>query len=167
MITEFNKFIKRFTNTNLDKIDIEKVFIQPEFSPNMKPNGFWYSIGGEWLKWMKNADFGNKKKYNIEIYLNESDIVIIKDFSDLEKFQEKYKNSSDKELFVGIETINWIDVSKDYKGFEIQNYKNIKNDINSNLLKYMHKYMWFNFFDVSSGCLWDLSCVESYEIKNK
>ena len=47
--------------------------------------------------------------------------------------------------------INWNTVSLHYKGIEVNPFIRRKNA----------SHMWYDSFDVSSGCIWDLSCINS------
>lgn len=141
-------------NSNLD-FDLNKQYINNIF---IKPRGIWYQIDNCLFEWdvlgFGNFCFDIKIKTNI---LNkEQGILSIKTIEEFHLFNNKYKVIR-KDNFV---YINWEKVSKDFGGFEIKNY----NFINEELRKdknYINKYTWFNTFDFSSGCIWNLKLIKN------
>jgi hypothetical protein len=124
-----------------------------------KPNGFWYQINYSLFKDYK-SHWGNFI-YGVEIKNNilnkEKGILSIKNLEELDKFNKKYgiikKNRT---------LINWKKVSKDYGGFEIKNYNNIKEHTD-----YFDNYEWAYSFTFSSGCIWDLDLIKDISFYKK
>ena len=124
---------------------------------NFKPRGLWYSIDFEWFEWCVGNMPNWIKRYMHTIELYESDILIISDIMELENFQRKYMERLLNSQF-GI--INWAEVTKKYKGIEIRNYYKLKELTDVGL-----DFMWLYGWDVSSGCIWDLSAIKSTQVE--
>ena len=133
-----------------------KILLDFEYPTNdkksIKPHGFWYSLNDEWKEWctteMPHWIFPN----NFELDIDMSKILLIQSTIDIIAFQKKYviEGHHQYDSF-----IDWGTVKKDYKGIEIQKYYHIK---------YMLGYnfpIWFYGWDVSSGCIWDLSIIKN------
>jgi hypothetical protein len=117
-----------------------------------KPNGFWYSCGDDWLRFLK-SEMPDKLKYRLYVYEVEIDmpkILSLKDGIDLDVFTEKYKDNYSK--FGKI--IDWRKVSEEYSGIEICPY------VGSRRMKLTWYYGW----DVASGCIWDKSAIKSLKL---
>jgi hypothetical protein len=123
-----------------------------------KPSGLWYQFNNSWInlciKNNKDAEhMGRKphhafeiKNYNITLDVDLSEIIILDTPEKVIEFSEKYGN--------GVFFIKWNDVANDYKGIEIPNYKSVS------------RYKWMNSWDISSGCIWDLSAIKNYKVND-
>lgn len=150
----------RSTNVSTPKLNLTRKYSQ---SDHWKPRGLWYSINESWIKWCKDNMDHWIKPYNIEIEIDESKMCIIKTPEDLDKFVETYVHPSNRtpnEYWS--RQVNWNDVVKDYSGIEIQNYSSIKY-----YRTYKMTQMWFDGWDVSSGCIWDLSIIKKCQTVNQ
>jgi len=146
----------RSVSTDVEFLDLHKKYVQT--NDWKKPNGLWYQINNSWVnlcvKYNKDAELHKIKphyafeikNYNIKINVDLTNVIILDTRDKVIEFSEKYGNG---EFF-----INWIDVANDYKGIEIPNYKNV------------NFYKWMNGWDISSGCIWDLSIIRNYNINN-
>jgi len=148
--------MKRVINTDSAELDLTKVYKQG--GPRaFKPNGLWYSIDGEWEDWCRDNMNHWIKKYNIELTIDESKILILKTIHQVDRFREEFESVSDYSDL--IKEVDWEKVKQWYPGIEIQNYHKIKEwGFNP-----MFDCMWFYGWDVSSGCIWDLSIVKKYK----
>ena len=123
-------------------------------STTHKPDGLWYSVGGEWLEWLEenkeylHEDFAGGSDHDYLLDIDESRLLIIRTQDELEGFGEEYAQDES-----GFFMINWSRVEDDYAGIEIPN-----------LLGYhTHATNWYYGWDVSSGCLWDMSALRGVE----
>lgn len=134
---------------------------------DIKPMGLWYQIRYclfEWgeMNWGNNIH-GIKLKNNI---LNKpKGILSISNTKQLIEFHQKYKYKfkyRDGKKSKTMTFIKWDEVAKVYGGFEIKNFIKIKLELDTpeDIWKYMEEYTWFDTFDFSSGCIWDLKLIK-------
>jgi hypothetical protein len=107
----------------------------------VKPIGLWYSIGSEWINWVR-SEMPSWERDNIFKVSLGSKILKLKTKSDVIKFTDTYG----VELWGEIVYINWNEVAKKYNGIEIMNPRHFGN---------MGKLFWLYPWDVSSGCVWN------------
>lgn len=129
---------------------IQKSYIQ---KPNMKPEGFWYGFGNEWVDWCKYEmpDRIGKYKYNVDV--GDTNILKIKTLNELKKFNQDYhSNLFDNDISMHID---WVKVASEYDGIEINPYQ------------YQARFdiFWYYGWDVASGCVWNLKNVKLNLIK--
>ena len=149
-IDEYNHI--RLFNTISTEVDLKRTYtLTKEY--NLKPHGLWYSIDNEWIEWCKNnmPSFIRPNSFNLEINLNEC--IVISTEEELVNFNNKYK----KIYYDSIVGLDLVKLKEDYKGIEIRNY----NDLYDYRMEL--EYMWFYGWDVSSGCIWDLSILTKVE----
>lgn len=118
-----------------------------------KPHGMWASKG-DWLYFDQFS--GMKNGWLIKV--DYTDILVLTDIDDVINFCREY--STEKHITAPIvgrmfksHDINWKKVSMKYKGFVIA--------IPFDRLLYERDITCFNLFDVSSLCVWDLTCITS------
>ena len=144
-----------------------------------KPRGFWYSCYNGWYDWILENNMLNflyKYIHKINIKKNvitdirtkdKNKLLVINNLKDFDLFNKEYgyhasygktfwKNAGGDNIL-----IRWNDVSKDFGGIEICPY-----------LQKRRYYLWYNGFDVASGCIWNISpIIENinlvYQKKNK
>lgn len=150
-----NRF-QRITNIDTKKLDLSKRYTQNEHVM-CKPAGLWYSINGEWVEWCTDNMDHWIRKYNITLEIDMSRVLVIKTIPELNAFEKKYSKS----LYEDIEVIDWRRVTEDYTGIEIQNYHKLKWS-ERGLMRFHDT--WFLGWDVSGGCIWDLSIVKYYTV---
>lgn len=123
-----------------------------------KPRGIWYAPDNEWADWCReNMPTQYESAYELEI--NYANILIIRSECHLHSFYNKYRKSKNKHSqsicwSIDSSPIDWIKVSKEYKGIEIIPYL-------SNLRLV---FQWYYGWDVASGVIWDLSAIKSSRI---
>ena len=124
----------------------------------LKPEGLWYAYGDQWSKLCADLEWEHKEKdvYNLEINLNE--ICVLKSFTDLLNFGERFGRVKGCNEF-----IRWNDVADNYKGIEISGNLHTYFDMARKSNNYSF-IPWFYGFDVEGGCLWDLSVITEFEI---
>ena len=145
--------MERLVNTDNQELDLTKVYSQETF--HFKPKGLWYALDQEWIDWCNDNMEGWVRPNIIKLEIDEANLLILKTKKEVETFARRFNTPIEGSLFA---SIDWLEVSKTYSGIEIQNYRIIKyND----LLDFMSD-AWFLGWDVSSGCIWDLSIIKSF-----
>jgi hypothetical protein len=142
-----------------ETIDFNKTYSKT--AVDFKPKGLWYAINDEWLEWCFSEMPHWIKGCVFELDMDLSKILIIKTGKELDVFITAYE--TDPYNFCS--GINWSQVKKDYKGIEIVNYHKLKWSLTNPMFQ-----TWFYGWDVSGGCIWDLSVLKSvtkYPIPNK
>jgi hypothetical protein len=132
--------------THDEKLTIQKKDLIQE--NGWKPKGFWYSFGTEWIDWVRTEMPEWEKPHLFKIDVDTTNILQLNNKSDFHEFVEKY-SVNQKSSWMNM--VDWDKVSKNYGGFEIPDYGEIYS------LRYEH--MWLSSFDISSGCVWDLSLI--------
>jgi hypothetical protein len=136
----------RIHMTHDEKLTIQKKdLIQGD---GWKPKGFWYSFGTEWVDWVRTEMPEWERPHLFKIDVDTTNILQLNNQSDFNEFVKKY-GINEKSSWMNM--INWDKVSKDYGGFEIPDY--------GELYSLRYEYMWISSFDISSGCVWDLSLI--------
>lgn len=148
--------MKRYHNTNSKNIYLEWEYNQKKKIGD-KPDGFWYDIDKSWLKWCKKGRKPFVKDYLFKIDIDTSNIFIVTGKSELEYLDKYYgyKNHC-------MQVIDWELMSVKYTGIEIRNYQKLKDEI----IRMSEKYNWLWHWDLSSGCIWDLSIINNVKKVN-
>lgn len=139
---------------------------------SMKPIGFWVSVEDHpedwsWFDWCKAEEFNLeslKYKYSVKISPN-FNIIHLKSVEEIKSFSLQYgvidpfgfsnikMNLSDRKY---IYMINWLNVKKEYDGIIISPYQRE--------CRFDSMCSWYYPFDCSSGCIWNLKAIESFEL---
>ena len=153
-----------------------------------KPNGFWYGLDHWWLDFYSNGwerKGGSKYKYSGYFYKikipgelftgisspDPNKILLIKTTKDLKLLESKFKYTGKQtkilDKFGGQEPnfIDWVQVSKEFAGVEIQ--LNPWTQLSAPIVNLSYKnYLpfWFSSWDVPSGCIWSWSVLEKITI---
>lgn len=136
----------------------ESSFENKDFTQRLKthhkPTGTWYSLGQEWIRWISEQGLDWYQQYNNVYMLNidYSNILRINTVDKLKLFEKTYK--ADVVQWMGtvkILNIDWKKVSENYKGIEIIPYR-----------WEMRSSIWYNSWDIASGCIWDSTAIKSY-----
>lgn len=137
-------------------LDRTRTYEQPSSeSPYDKPKGLWVSVEGEddWRHWCETEDFRTEAlAVPHEVKLTEdADLLLLKDADDLLEFQHNYgtpyRFSSRGDLM-----IEWKRVAREFAGIIIAPYQ----------WKHRLNLSWYYTWDCSSGCIWDLSVVDTF-----
>lgn len=136
-------------------LDLSRTYTQNGYF-KFKPIGLWYEIDGSWVDWCKYNQKDWLRKYVIEIEFDLEKVLILKAKKDLNKFIKTYEERE----FKGYNQINWRRVAEDYSGIEIQNYNELKWNHSD-----LYFEVWFLSWDISSGCIWDLSIIKKWSLK--
>jgi hypothetical protein len=171
--------------------DIHSVGLETIHTKNaayIKPRGIWYAFDDN--AW---ADFTEKsQKYIYEVHLKRgvlttdlsrigmSKVLQVKTQKKLHAFHEKYgytpsgftQTSQGKELKQHFgkrhHFIDWKRVMDDFSGIEI--YADPGKRKTHNLKHYdigMADYMWWDYFDIVSGCIWKQSVIDEWKLVDK
>lgn len=122
-----------------------------------KPAGLWVSVEGypddmNWRDWCLGENFRLENlvyRHEVKLKRKEFDILHLYDAADIEYFTKEY----------GLERgtqIDWKKLTKFYKGIIIAPY--------CWACRLNHKTFWYYSFDCASGCIWDLSAIESFTL---
>ena len=147
-------------NTDSEKLIFDQKYIDGR-EISFKPLGLWYDLNGEWVEWCESEMPGWIKKYLFEIDVDMETILVVDTSEKVLKFFDKYKTSAGPGLPEYYQTIDWQKLAQDYKGFEIDNYYDIKW---GGVLPRGGE-LWLSGWDVNSGCIWDLTAIKSFERK--
>jgi len=151
---------RRLTHTtNKTKITLKK-YQQKNIEEGFKPNGFWYSIDGDWEEWLRGEDWldrlGNQE---FKFELNYKSIYVIEDMKDLLHLDKEYGfNLIPESPTSDIRQIDWVKLAKDYNGIEFRNYRSMRSAVmwgNTEERLYI-KLLWFTAIDCESGCIWNM-----------
>jgi hypothetical protein len=143
--------MKRTVNTDNKEIELTRTYSQGQ---ELKPRGLWYAIDNEWIEWCEGNTDGWIKNGIIELEIDISKMLIVETAEQLREFFDKFNY----EVCKGIRYIDWGKIAQNYSGLEIRNYHNLKC---GNAIPMMDS-TWFWAWDVSSGCVWDLSIIKSF-----
>lgn len=130
-----------------------------EQQPTMKPRGFWYGFGNEWIEWVRGNMPEWEGNYLYEVDIKHSNVLLIESYYDLVLFDKTYAATASKHGFPRDpgEAIDWAAVSKKYDGVEIYPYERGNR----------HQHSWYSTWNVASGCIWNLSHIELKQIEPK
>jgi hypothetical protein len=120
----------------------------------MKPNGFWYGFGNEWIDWVRSEMPDWEGKYIYEVDIGNTNVLKIDSHFDLMKFHRKY---AERKQIARDDLLDWSEVAKEYDGIEINPYQ----------YEARYQYMWYYGWDVASGCIWNLNNVKLKLITDK
>ena len=116
-----------------------------------KPSGLWVSVGGEdgWLAWCKRENFGLERlanRYIVNLKPHAKTLVLHN--KDFDTFRYTY-GIADHEFY--FHNIYWHKVASDYQGIIIPKYH----------WDMRFEHDWYYSWDCASGCIWDMSAIES------
>lgn len=132
----------------------EKTYLQ---SNDLKPNGFWFSIGDEWVDWCKSEMPHWVEEHDYSLQLGTIDrIFIISSVEDAILLDMNY--SIDKSYR---RRIDWQRLARHADGIIVLNYHEIKAELRQRGT--LLNFMFFAAWDVSSGCIWNLNAIKSIE----
>ena len=113
----------------------------------VKPSGFWYGFGSEWIDWTRNEMPEWTGKYIYDIDTGNTNVLQIKTNVEMLQFNSEYK--ADVYMKDAGEAIDWKKVASKYGGIEINPYQ--YDDA---------RLLWYYGWDIACGCVWNLSRVK-------
>ncbi len=138
--------------THLSKLPIEQLAERSQQGNiGFKPNGFWYSVDGDWEEWVEDnmPDWRKERIHEYEVALGTENILRLTNAADILSFGKQYKTSlvkepvpSEIEEFLMVP--DWIKVAEEYDGIEIAPY----------CWPLRLEVQWYYPWDCASGCLW-------------
>ena len=141
------------TSKLIDKLESRS---QESNNPPFKPRGIWFQVDNSWRDWCSNEmpEWLSKYKYEYELKIDYTDILVISNMLELKAFTTLYKQSN--EIF---ESIDWKTVAKKYKGISIPTYLHS--------CRMDRRFFWYYPWDIASGCIWDVSAIKNIKLINK
>ncbi len=143
---------------------LEPITYDQNLSWRSKPIGLWVSVEHEnsdmnWKEWCEGESFQLENlKYAHEITLKkDATIFYIKTPEELFSFTREYPYST-RTYDIEYDTykLNWNKISEEYQGIIITPYLwECRLSIESS---------WYYCWDCSSGCIWDLTCIDKFEL---
>jgi|ERR1700722_5357056 len=112
----------------------------------MKPQGLWVSVGGDWKTWCEDNSFNlNCFNYQTEIVLkDDAAILTLASPSDIDGFTRQYRHNK--------WAIKWWEVAKKFSGIVIAPY--------CWECRLTPETSWYYTWDCASGCIWDNQAVK-------
>lgn len=150
--------LKPKINYKFSKYNIKlKDYIYPQFK-TLKPDGFWYSVGNSWSKWIRSEgmDWLDDYNYLYSVEVNYNKIIKLNSIKKIKDFTKKYKVKTSNKFI----SISWDKVAKDYDGIEFSPYF-------KKSLEFSEDILWYNTIDVASGVVWNTKSITSFDLKYK
>lgn len=126
-----------------------------------KPDGLWFSVKGkcDWKWWCEGENYRTENlavAHEIKLK-SDAKILYLNNEEELFAFTRQYRKPSrifDNET--DTYEIKWSEIKKLYQGIIIPNYLwDCRLALESS---------WYYGWDCASGCIWDLSCIESFKV---
>ena len=136
---------------SLSKKDLTSSAQDTTASP--KPKGLWYGIGPSWINWVPGEMPHWADPYIYGLDLDYSRVLRITNLEQLQVFDKQY-GTHPYTLASAIRYIDWAKVAQKYAGIEINPY----------IHEARHSVIWYNGWDVASGCIWDVSAIRDIEL---
>jgi len=141
----------------------DRKYDQSEVDFHCKPNGLWVSVEGncDWNKWCKSEKYGlYRLRFCYEIVLkSDANVLHLKTPQEVFYFSKKYAKRFRPSLGSDLDCddtheLDWFEIKNTYQGIIIDPYQwDCRLALESS---------WYYGWDCSSGCIWDLNCIESF-----
>ena len=118
-----------------------------------KPSGFWYGFGDSWLQWVKSEMPDWETEHIHIVKINKNRVLRISSHDELVAFTDEY-GSQISGMGPNYVYIDWVRVAEKYAGIEINPY----------ISKARRSMMWYDPWDVASGCIWGDDGIVSIEL---
>lgn len=115
----------------------------------MKPKGFWYACGTEWIDWVRREmpSWQSQLANLYQVVLSpKAKMLYIRNVAEFDAFDRKYRVPRKP---TGWMYIDWVRVANDYDGIEIYPY----------LWQRRTGVNWYYTWDVASGCIWNTEII--------
>lgn len=151
-----------------EKFDLKpNSYDQSELSWQAKPNGLWVSVEGEndWKWWCESEGFQVENlaiEYEVTLKKDAKILYLLtpEQIGDLAKqypyLRTQWNDPVGREVCRTYE-IDWNKVKEKYQGIIIPHY------IWS--CRLAQECCWYYGWDCSSGCIWDLDCIEEFKLR--
>jgi hypothetical protein len=155
--------IIHYTDRPIESLELRD-YGQEQVAWHAKPNGLWFSVEGliddyNWKEWCESEKFRVEcLVYPYEIILHEkAKILHLKNKEELIEFTQTYilkTGCLDAEF--DTYQLKWDEVKKLYQGIIIAPYQwECRLALESS---------WYYGWDCASGCIWDIKCIESFNL---
>ena len=154
----------RLIHYTKEKFSLEQIeYAELQLSFQSKPAGFWVSVEGpyDWEWWCKAETYNLenlvvsyevKLKENAKILYLETETEI---FEMAKKYPAKIRTwDAESDTY----RLDWNEIKKEYQGIIIPQYLWE--------CRLSQKSCWYYGWDCASGCIWDLSCIEEFNLRN-
>jgi hypothetical protein len=142
-----------------------RIYEQKKDSWKAKPTGFWFSVeiserlpnNYNWKEWCESEKFCLESLvFSYEITLKESaNVLHLKTEQEILEFTKQFRLKTrywDAEW--DTDQLEWDEVKKKYQGIIISPYQWS--------CRLALETSWYYTWDCSSGCIWDLNCIEKF-----
>ena len=153
--------------------ELNKTMQQPQY---LKPDGLWFACGNDWIRFMLENDYKQDAyNYLYEVKIDTTNVLFIKSFSALEKFNKEYSykvrttfvafdviDGKDKKVTETYSYIDWTGVSKKYNGIIIcPSFLDKIWKLTESKPSIINKFFWYYLWDVASGVIWNKEAFQS------
>jgi hypothetical protein len=135
---------------------------QHELPWQAKPNGLWISIEGpdDWEWWCTQEDYNTENlvvSYEVKLKEN-AKILYLHTEEEILEMAEKYPNKTRSwDIESDTYQLDWNEIKKEYQGIIIPQYLWE--------CRLSLKSCWYYGWDCTSGCIWDLTCIEEFKLR--
>lgn len=144
--------------------DRTRTYTQPPISGHGKPDGYWVSVAGEddWPAWCTNGmNAPQRLAVAYEVRLSASaNIRLVTSVAEIDAFHHEFAAASDFDRRYGYGPnwwgIDWASVTEHYDGIIIAPYLWAR--------RLGETCGWYYTWDCASGCIWNLSAIESVTV---
>jgi hypothetical protein len=106
---------------------------------DIKPEGFWYSIDGDWERWCRENEFDGLHEFRYRVTLGRENLVALTSCEELDAFHRYW--------FIDNEMVqDWRLVAKEFDGIEIAPYLWER--------RLLQRTRWYYPWDCASGIIW-------------
>jgi len=148
-----------------------KRFKDHEQKIEMKPDGFWYSVGDSWIQWCLSDAPGWLSPYIYEVILDEDKILKVSTIEEFDKFEDEHqgireefrllmdhmpelKLSHGRRMRRFFDQIDWPKIAQTYGGIEIAPY----------IWERRLESLWYYPWDCASGCVWNSTAIKELRL---
>jgi hypothetical protein len=114
-----------------------------EQRPDLKPAGFWVSVGSGWADWCEGEEFRTENlvhTYRVRL-VPDANVLTIGDVDGLDGFTDTHQ--------LDRYHLDWPKVAANHQGVVIAPYQWSRR----------FEHLWYYGWDCASGCIWDLSAI--------
>lgn len=129
-------------------------------SPFAKPRGLWVSDESDygWRKWCTDEEFhlgALEHEHEVKLTIGTQPLLLLSTADQVRDFSERFGWTEDYGGQIGVEHagIDWAAVRRELAGVFITPYQ----------WELRFELDWYYGWDVASGCVWNLSVIESME----
>jgi hypothetical protein len=130
-------------------LDVNRTYMKRS---NFKPVGLWFDVDGDWQRWCESENFNLDRFSSRNILsIDESEVLQLRHAGEIDDFTCEYEVVDVRRSYH--REIDWQRVAQDYRGIVIAPYCWER--------RMTEHTFWYYGWDCASGCVWDLSIVET------